>query len=101
MNDLHLLFGRGDSALTLFLEAVQNENCLFELDGVDGPVRPAGIVFHHLQHAGATESLQHLGGVMLFTVLCKVQGVTEELPDADRKPHQIFFAAPNPEKWLF
>jgi hypothetical protein len=38
---------------------------------------------------------------MLFTVLCKVQGVTEELPDADRKPHQIFFAAPNPEKWLF
>jgi hypothetical protein len=80
---------------------MQHEDGFFELDGVDGPVRPSRIVFDHLQHSCASESLQHLAGVVLLAVLGKIQGVTEELPYANRQRHQVFFAAPNPDQRLF
>ena len=101
MNDRHVLLRRGNSILAFLLEAVQYEDRFFELDGVDGPVSSTGIVFDHLQHPAASETLHHLGGIVLLAVLGKIQGVSEELPHTCRKPHQVPFAAPNPEKWSY
>jgi len=72
VNDIHLFPGSLYPALALFLEAVKNKDRFSELDCVDGPVRPSGIVFDDLQHSGASEALHHLCGVVLLAVLRKV-----------------------------
>ena len=73
--------------LTLFLEAMQNENSLFELYGVDSTIRSVGIVFDHLKYASAAKALKHLRRVMLTTSLRKIQCVTKELPHLGGKRH--------------
>jgi hypothetical protein len=80
---------------------VQHENRFLELDGVDGSVRSTRVVFDHFQYSRAPETFQHLCGVVLFAVLGKVQGVTEELPYANRQRHQVLFAASNPYQRFF
>src|ERR1017187_9587696 len=87
VNNLHIFSGRLDSTLTLLLEAMQHKHGLFELDGVDGSIRPSRIVFNHLQHSRASKSLQYLASIVLLAILGKVQGVTEELPYFNRKRH--------------
>jgi hypothetical protein len=101
VNDLHIFPGSLYPAFALLLEAVQDEDSLFELDGVDGPVRPSGIVFDDLQNTSASEALHRLCCVVLLAVLRKVQGVAEELPHGDRQVHQVSLAAPDPDQRLF
>ena len=76
-DDVHVCPRRGDPALALLLEAVQDEHRFRELDRVDRSIRAAGIVFDHLQHAGTTEALEHLGRIVLVAHLCQRQRVTE------------------------
>ena len=69
MNNVHVLFGRGDAALALLLKAVKDEHSFRELDGVDGPIGVALVVLDHLQHAGRTETRHDLGILVLATRL--------------------------------
>ena len=81
---------------------MQHEHSFLELYGVDGTIRAAGIVFDYLNDASTAKAFERLRCVMLTTSLCKVQGVTEELPHVGRKRHQILFSAPNPfERFFF
>ena len=80
---------------------MQNEHGLLELHGVDGTIRAASIVFDYLNDATTAKAFERFRCVMLITSLCKVQGVTEELPHGSRKRHQILFSAPNPAERFF
>src|SRR3546814_21077726 len=65
-DDVHVGLWRGDSALALLLEAVQDEHRFRKLDRVYRSIGAAGIVFDDLQHAGTTEPLEHLCCVILI-----------------------------------
>src|SRR3546814_7984964 len=54
-DDVHVGLWRGDSALALLLEAVQDEHRFRKLDRVYRSIGAAGIVFDDLQHAGRSE----------------------------------------------
>src|SRR5437868_3290772 len=55
-NELQVLLRRGDSALALFLEAVEDKYGFLEFDGVDRSVGPACGILNNFQHAGAAKS---------------------------------------------
>ena len=59
-NDVDVPFWRGDPALALLLEAVQDEHGFLELHGVDGAIRAAGIVCDNLERSSAPESVKYL-----------------------------------------
>jgi len=80
---------------------VQDEHRLLELHGIDCAVRTACIILNHFEDTGAAEALEHLRRVVPIAVLGEVQGVTEELPHVDRKRHQVFLAAPDPDQRFF
>jgi hypothetical protein len=82
------------------LKAVENEDCRLEFDGIDGAVCPLRIVFDNLEHAGARESFEYFGSVVLLANLCKVKSMTEKLSHGNWKLQQIFLAAPDPDDRL-
>src|SRR5690349_11707768 len=83
-DDGEILFRRGDAMLTLFLETMQDEDCLFELHGIHRSIGAAPIVFDHFKHTGAAESLEHLRIIMLITSLRQRQRVPEESSNVSR-----------------
>ena len=99
---MHILFGCCNSALTLFLKAMQNKDSVFKFHRVNGAIRAAGIVLDDFKHTGPAKTSEWLRCVMLFTPLRKIQSVTKELSHADGKGHQILFGAANPfERFFF
>src|SRR3546814_1299946 len=80
-DDVHVGLWRGDSALALLLEAVQDEHRFRKLDRVYRSIGAAGIVFDDLQHAGTTEPLEHL---------CRSEEHTSELQSLMRISYAVF-----------
>ena len=64
-------FGVAIPLLLFFLEAMQDEHRFGKLDRVDRAVRTASIVFYDLKHAGTSEALERLCGVVLIADLCQ------------------------------
>ena len=56
---------------------MQDEHCFHEFDGIDGAVCATGIVFNHLQDAGATKALEHRCSFMLVAMLREIQGASQ------------------------
>lgn len=72
-HQIHLLFGRCNAALALFLKAMQHEHHLGKLHRIDGPVGAARIVFHQFQHACTAKPVQDLGAVMTLATLRQIE----------------------------
>ena len=77
-------FGVAMPRLLFFWKQCRTTHGLLELHGVDGAVRAPGIVFQHLEHAGAAKALEHLRCVVLIAGLRKGQGVAEKPPHVGR-----------------
>jgi len=84
-NDLKIFLWCFDSALALLLKAVQHKYGFLKSDGVNGAIRTTRIVLSNLKHPGASKSSQHLGCIVPFAYLSKIQCVSEESPHRNWK----------------
>ena len=61
----------------------------------------AGIVFDYFESAGTTKAFERLCCVMPAAPLREIQGMTEELPQLDRKRQLVLVGAADPFERLF
>ncbi len=80
-------FGVAVPLLLFFWKQCRTKHCFRKFHRVDRPVRAANIAFDHLQHAGTTEALEHLGRIVLVTHLRQRQRVTETPAHVERQRH--------------
>ena len=68
-DECNIRFGRGDAALRLFLEHVQDVHGRREPHGVDCPVRTGRIVLNELENPGTAKSYERPRAGRTITVL--------------------------------
>jgi hypothetical protein len=67
---------------------------------IHGPVGSIFITFKDLKHPGASKTLEHFGGFMLFTALGQEKRMTEKTTNSFGEVHQVLVAAPNPDHFF-
>src|ERR1700689_3607501 len=68
-DEINLSFRSGDAFLGLLLEGVENIDCIFKTNSVNGPPRVPGKGSYDLHHASSGKSGQGLDGGIGFTTL--------------------------------
>src|SRR5260370_42282010 len=87
--EVNVLFGSGDAPFRFFLEGVQNVDGLPVADGVDGPPCAAFLVRDNFEYRGAAKTSQRLGRWIGFTLLGRIQGLTNISPNFAGETAQV------------
>ena len=68
-DDVDVGFRSCDPAFAFLLEAVEDEDCFAELDGINGSICAAGVILDDFEDACATESFERLCGHVFLAEL--------------------------------